>query len=116
MLATLVPMRAWLHTYPNTDLDIGGYNIHHLFTGLVLILLGGVPAVLWPHTQRGSLLAVAVFGVGLALALDEWLYLIVTDGTNASYVTPVSLWGGVAAVAIACVYAGMIGRRPRPGR
>ncbi len=55
-----------------------------------------------------------MFGVGLALALDEWLYLIVTDGTNASYLLPVSFWGGFAAVVMAMLYAWVVSRRWRP--
>jgi len=39
------------------------------------------------------------------MALDEWVYLIATDGTNASYLLPVSFWGGVIVVALACLYA-----------
>ena len=110
---TFAVMRAYLHASPNTDLTIAGYNIHHLFTGLVVLTLGGIPAVLLPRRHRFAPMAVAVFGVGLALALDEWLYLIVTDGTNASYLLPVSFWGGLAAVVVAILYAGVISRLDR---
>jgi hypothetical protein len=54
-----------------------------------------------------------VFGIGLALALDEWVYLIVTDGTNASYLLPVSFWGGLAAVSAAVAYALIVARGSR---
>jgi hypothetical protein len=110
MAATFAVMRAYLHMSPNSDLTIGGYNIHHLFTGLVLLTLGGIAAVIVPPRSRLSLSAVVIFGVGLALALDEWLYLIVTDGTNASYLLPVSFWGGFAAVLFATGYALALGR------
>jgi hypothetical protein len=109
MTITFIVMRVYLHWSPNTDLNVGGYNIHHLFTGLVLLTLGGVPALLLPSAHRLAPPAVVLFGVGLALALDEWLYLIVTDGTNASYITPVSFWGGLAAVAVTSFYAVLIG-------
>ena len=49
--------------------------------------------------------ALIIFGIGLGMTLDEWIYLIATDGTNASYLLPVSFWGGVAVVGIACAYA-----------
>ena len=111
---TFAVMRAYLHLSPNTDLDVAGYNIHHLFTGLILLTLGAIPAVLLPHAHRWSVPAVALFGVGLALALDEWLYLIVTDGTNASYLLPVSFWGGFVAVVMAMLYAWVVSRRWRP--
>ena len=48
------------------------------------------------------------FGAGLSLALDEWVYLIATDGTNASYLLPVSLWGGVVMIALAVAYIGVL--------
>jgi hypothetical protein len=110
MAATFVVMRVYLHSSPNTDLNVAGYNIHHLFTGLILLTLGGIPAVVLPPGHRLAHGAVVLFGVGLALALDEWLYLIVTDGTNASYVLPVSFWGGFIAVAIAIGYTALVSR------
>ena len=113
MVATFVGMRAYLHMSPNTDLTIAGYDIHHLFTGLILITIGGIAAVILPSAHRHARTALAVFGVGLALALDEWLYLIVTDGTNASYLLPVSFWGGFAAVALAVAYALLLARAVR---
>jgi hypothetical protein len=103
MTTTFAVMRAYLHLSPNTDLSIAGYNIHHLFTGLILLTAGGIAAVVLPDS-RHSRNTIVVFGVGLALALDEWLYLIVTDGTNASYLLPVSFWGGFAAIVLAVGY------------
>ena len=64
-----------------------------------------------PPSHPLALKAVAVFGIGLALALDEWLYLIVTDGTNASYLLPVSFWGGFAAVSLAVIFTLVLARR-----
>ena len=113
MALTFVAMRSYLHLSPNTDLNVAGYNIHHLFTGLIILTLGGVAAVVLPTSHRWSLAAVAVFGVGLSLALDEWLYLIVTDGTNESYLLPVSFWGGLVAVALAVILALVVGRFSR---
>jgi hypothetical protein len=110
ILITFAMMRVYLHTFPNTDLIIGGYGIHHLFPGLILVTLGGIPAVLLPSSSAFSSMAVITFGVGLSLALDEWLYLIVTDGTNQSYLLPVSFWGGLAAVVLASAFALAIGR------
>ena len=108
VLGTFAALRAWLWITPNADFDVLGYNIHHLFTGLLLITLGGVPlAVFRGHTRRLDAARV-VFGVGLGLALDEWVYLIATDGSNASYLLPVSWWGGVLVVGLACSYAALL--------
>ncbi len=104
MIITFALLRAWLHLWPDTDLNVGGYNIHHLFTGLLLIAIGGIPLAIF-GTGRKLWPARLIFGAGLGMALDEWVYLIATDGTNASYLLPISLWGAVVVIGLACVYA-----------
>lgn len=101
---TFIVIRIYLHHSPDTDFNVGPYNIHHLFTGLVLITFCGIAAVLFK--ERSLLLDAATigFGVGLSLALDEWVYLIATDGSNASYLLPISFRGGMVCVALACLY------------
>ena len=108
LAVTFIVLRAMLHLSPQSDFDVAGYNIHHLFTGLVLVVAGGIPLAIFRGSTRRMDLAVVVFGSGLGMALDEWIYLIATDGSNSSYLLPVSLWGGVAAVAAACFYAGFL--------
>ncbi len=105
---TFVVLRAMLHLSPESDFDVAGYNIHHLFTGLVLVVAGGIPLAIFRGSTRRMDLAIVVFGSGLGMALDEWIYLIATDGSNAAYLLPVSLWGGFVAVAVACFYAGFL--------
>ena len=104
MLLTFIVMRSALFLSPDSDFSVGGYNIHHLFSGLLLIAIGGIPLAIF----RGSTLrldfALVSFGIGLGMALDEWVYLIATDGSNASYLLPVSFWGGVAVVGLASLY------------
>jgi hypothetical protein len=102
---TFLVMRGWLHASPDTDLNVGPYNIHHLFTGVLILTACGVPAVLRGVGGRTGLLRVAGFGAGLSLVLDEWLYLIVTDGSNAAYVRLPSLLGGASLVTAASLYA-----------
>jgi len=116
MSLTFALLRIYLHFSPNTDLNVGPYNIHHLFTGLLLITAGGLPlAILNGSTPRLNL-ARWIFGVGLGMALDEWVYLITTDGSNASYLLPISFWGGVVVILLACAYAAALilqGQRPK---
>lgn len=104
LVATFIVTRTMLTASPNSDFDVAGYNVHHLFTGLLLIAAGGVPLALFPGRSLALDLAAVGFGAGLALALDEWVYLIATDGSNASYLLPVSFWGGVLMVGLAAVY------------
>jgi hypothetical protein len=105
VLMTFVALRLYLHWSPNTDFNVGRYNIHHLFTGLILITVGGIPLGIFRASTRKLDLALLTFGTGMGMALDEWVFLIATDGTNASYLMPVSLWGGVVVIGIACLYA-----------
>ena len=105
MIATFTLLRLYLYFSPDTDLNVGGYNIHHLFSGLLLIAAGGIPLAVFHGSARNLKLPLIGLGIGLGMALDEWVYLIATDGTNASYLLPVSFWGGAIVVALACLYA-----------
>lgn len=114
LLALVLPFalfRLLLHASPESNFNVGGYNVHHLFTGLLLITAGGVPLAVRRGPERLLDVCTGVFGIGLSLALDEWVYLIVTDGSDASYLLPVSLWGGVVMVGSACAYALLAARQ-----
>jgi hypothetical protein len=104
IVTTFVVLRLALFISPDSDFNVGPYNIHHLFTGLLLITLGGIPLAVFRGFTRRLDLALVIFGVGLGMALDEWVYLIATEGTNAAYLLPISWWGGVTLVALACAY------------
>ncbi|HVF40708.1 MAG TPA: hypothetical protein VM939_12480 [Gemmatimonadaceae bacterium] len=114
MLTTFIVLRIWLHLAPSSDFDVAGYNIHHLFTGLILVVAGGIPAVLFQGRSFLLDASTATFGAGLGMTLDEWVYLIATDGTNASYLLPISLGGGIVMVSLAALYISVlyiVGRR-----
>jgi hypothetical protein len=113
MAVTFLALRGVLYITPNSDFNVAGYNIHHLFTGVVILTLCGIPLVIGRGTGRGGELLAAGFGIGLAFVLDEWVYLIVTDGSNASYLLPVSLSGGAVLVGAAVVYTGLLSRPKR---
>lgn len=110
MVLTFAAMRIWLSFTPDADFDVAGYNIHHLFTGIVLLTACAIPLVVRRHRDGLRSILLVGFGVGLALVLDEWVYLIVTDGSNASYLLPVSFWGGAIAIAVAAAFALFVGR------
>ena len=117
LLVTFAVVRLTMWRSPDADFDLGGYNIHHLFTGVLLATAAGVPLVLRSGRSRGLDLACLVYGAGLALALDEVVYLIATDGSNASYLLPVSFWGGVVVVGLGALWvlAAGWGRRDSGG-
>ncbi|HEY9226947.1 MAG TPA: hypothetical protein VIP11_09890 [Gemmatimonadaceae bacterium] len=105
LIAAFVALRTWLGITPNADLDILGYNIHHLFAGILIVTATSIPLAIGVGPGRGRDLLVAGLGVGLGFVLDEWVYLIATPGTNADYLRPVSLIGGIVMIALAVVYA-----------
>ena len=111
LIVTFVAMRGSMALRPDADFTVAGYNIHHLFTGLLILTVCGIPLVLGVRRIRVGDWLTAGFGVGLALALDEWVYLIATDGSNASYLLPVSFWGGVVVVGAAVIYTGVLAWR-----
>ena len=113
MLAAFALTRLSLWFRPNADFNVGPYNIHHLFTGVLIMSAAGIAATAPMLGSRARDACAALFGLGLALTLDEWIYLIVTDGTNASYWTTASVAGGFAAVGLAAACLAVISfRRP----
>ena len=108
IVLTFVIIRTVLYFYPNADFDVFGYNIHHLYTGIILMLFAGIPLIIGSIKGFISLIALIVFGIGLSLVIDEWVYLIATDGSNSSYFLPVSFWGGLIFVVITTIYIGVL--------
>lgn len=109
VLLTFVVVRLALWWSPDSDFDVAGYNVHHLFTGVLMMTAGGLPLALRAGRSRGLDVTCVVFGGGLALALDEVVYLIATDGSNASYLLPVSFWGAVIVVGAGVFWLVVVG-------
>lgn len=114
LLATFAVVRTYLHLSPDSDFNVGGYNVHHLFTGVLVLVVCAVPLALDPRDTAVTRVSAMGFGLGLSLTLDEWVYLIVTDGSNASYLLPVSWIGGALLNATAATYILVLGRRREP--
>ncbi|PIN73952.1 hypothetical protein COV20_02460 [Candidatus Woesearchaeota archaeon CG10_big_fil_rev_8_21_14_0_10_45_16] len=85
----LIGFRLFLSLSPFTNLNVGGYNIHHLFIGAVL-MLGTIPFLIF---GRFNALTLSLTGIGSALVADELFFLILTDGSDLSYLSPISWWG-----------------------
>lgn len=116
LLLTFVVIRLAMWRSPDSDFDIAGHNVHHLFTGVLLASAAGIPLILRPGRSRALDAACVVFGAGLSLALDEVVYLIATDGSNASYLLPVSFWGGVVVVGLGALWIALVGWGSRGDR
>ena len=101
LLFTIVLLRAFLSVLQSTNLNFFGYNIHHLFIGAfltVILLLLFIVGII-------NKITIILAGISSALILDEIVYLIATDGSDASYLTAVSLWGAIALTAIILILA-----------
>lgn len=111
MLAIFFSTRISLHTFPGTDLDVLGYNIHHLFTGILLATASTIPLAVGVPAGRSRDALLLALGAGLALVLDEWVYLIATDGSNSAYLLPVSYLGGATMIGLALALITAVARR-----
>ena len=111
LAVTFIVMRVSMALRPDADFNVAGHNIHHLFTGLLILTACGVPLVIGVRRVRLGDWLTAGFGMGLGLALDEWVYLIATDGSNASYLLPISFWGGLIVVGVAVLYAVLLAQK-----
>src|ERR1700729_2429509 len=96
LLGTFAGQRLYLHLVGVRHIYPGGYLVHHLFVGVLLVipaaflLAFGTSHRLLAMTARGAL------GIGSAMVLDEVVYLVVTKSTDADYVSRVSLYGAMA--------------------
>lgn len=116
MVGIFALLRIMLLFSPNADFNVLGYNIHHLYSGILLTTATSIPLALGMREGRGRQIVVLGLGVGLGMVLDEWVYLIVTKGTNADYLLPVSFWGGLALVLVAAIGAWLWSRTREDGR
>ena len=97
--------------------QIAGVHVHHLLSGIVLIVLGGVPAVLLQSRSVLRSASVVGFGSGLGLALDEWLLFVVRESNpETPYMSAVSLLGAAVIVSLASAYALLVCALMRSGR
>lgn len=105
LLFSFALTRAYLHWSPYIDVKIFGFVVHHLFFGVLLMMGAGVPLVILETQERINRLLVFLFAFGLMLALDEFIFLIVTSGSDAEYIQPASLIGACVCIAVAAAYA-----------
>jgi hypothetical protein len=96
LAVTFIGQRLYLHLVnPDTDLFLFGHNVHHLFVGAVLALPAAFILAFQPELPMLRLGALAALGSGSSMILDELVFLIATDGSNASYLKPISLWSAI---------------------
>lgn len=111
MIATFVATRVGMLFRPNADLFIAGFNIHHLYTGVVLLTACVIPLLVGKPEGKASDAWLLGTGAGLALILDEVVFLVATDGSNGAYFSARSWIGGILLIVAVSAYCLLIGGR-----
>ena len=88
--------RLLLFVSPHFNLNLGSYNIHHLYLGAVLLIFIAIFQIAGVSNNYLAVIA----GVSSALILDQLVFLIATDGGDLTYLGAVSFWGGVISTVI----------------
>ena len=100
MLATFVCQRSYLHLVHVRHVYPGGYLVHHLFFGVLLVIPAAFLLAFAPAHPVAARLARVVLGIGTAMVLDEIVYLVMTGASDQDYVSAVSLSGALIFMAV----------------
>lgn len=103
MLGTVLCLRLYLHLVRVQHVYPGGYLVHHLFVGVLIVLPAAFILAFGARNRVGAFLALGALGVGAGMILDEVTYLVATQASDRDYVSPVSLGGSVALVSLATI-------------
>jgi hypothetical protein len=103
MLGTVLCLRLYLHLVRVQHVYPGGYLVHHLFVGVLIELPAAFILAFGARRRVIAFLALAAFGVGTGMVLDEVTYLVATRASDRDYVSPVSLVGSIALVSLATI-------------
>ena len=91
LVIVLVWERIFLYFFPNVNLDIGKYGVHHLYTGALLLIL----AIILMLFDFFTIWVMILAGYSAALVLDEWIFLVVQGGGDNLYSSKISLLGAI---------------------
>lgn len=103
LLATFAGQRLYLHLAGVHHVYPGGYLVHHLFFGVLIVLPTAFLLAFGPRRRRTAVLARVALGSGSAMILDEIVYLVATKATDADYVSPLSLQGAMVFIALGVI-------------
>jgi hypothetical protein len=116
MLVTVAGFRLYLHLVRVQHVYPGGYLVHHLFWGVLLVLPAAFGLAFSPQRKTTVATALVLLGAGSGMILDEIVYLVATKATNDDYVSRPSLLGSLVFVTLALMVLGIIYRSSRGHR
>lgn len=99
LLLTFIITRIYLWLFPHANINLGPYNVHHLYVGAVLLIL----TVILIIAGISNKIVIILAGICSALILDQLVFLTTTDGADLTYLGKTSLWGGIIAVLVVVV-------------
>ena len=99
-LATFACQRLYLHLVGVQHFHPGGYLIHHLFFGISLVLPAAFTLAYGPRSRLTAVLSRMALGSGSAMILDEIVYLVATQASDADYISPLSLQGAFVFISL----------------
>lgn len=100
LLATFASQRLYLHIVGVHHLYPGGYLVHHLFTGVLILMPASFVLAFGPRSRRTAALARIAVGIGSAMILDEIVYLVATKASDDDYISPLSLNGAFVFISL----------------
>ena len=104
MLLTFVSQRLYLHLIRVQHIYPGGYLLHHLFTGTLILIPASFILAFGTRNRLLTFAAPMALGIGSAMILDEVIYLVATKATDQDYISPVSLWGATIFISTAVLF------------
>ena len=113
MLLTVAGFRLYLHVVRVQHVYQGGYLVHHLFWGVLLVLPAAFSLAFAPQRKRTLVVDLVLLGAGSGLILDEIVYLVATKASDDDYVSRPSLLGSLIFVALALAVLGILYRLSR---
>ncbi len=105
MFATVISLRLYLHFVGVQHVYPGGYLVHHLFTGILIIIPAAFVLAYGTRFRWLAIVTRLALGVGTGLILDEMTYLVMTGTSDDDYVSSVSLFGAVIFVGVGLTLA-----------
>ncbi len=108
MLGVVGSLRLYLHLVHVQHVYPGGYLVHHLFTGVLILVPAAFLLAFEPRRRSVAIGARVALGIGSGLVLDEITYLVMTHASDSDYVSRTSWLGSVCFVTLAVIVLWMI--------
>jgi len=113
LLGTFLCQRLYLHLVRVQHVYPGGRLVHHLFFGVLLVIPAAFVLAFGTRHAWQAISALVALGIGSAMVLDEITYLVATRGSDADYVSSVSLVGAIILISLATLLLLFLYRRHR---